>query len=118
MEKSTKTFFENKIKQFARELSVYLDRDDRNMRFHAEELLNAEIVEKFKTYPKETEVEILILLFQKRFRRKWVFNEFRYCVVKDCFFSFAHSFVEDENKALTVWAFRSDDVRIKLIKEA
>lgn len=44
MEKSTKTFFENKIKQFAHELSVYLDRDDRNMRFHAEELLNAEIV--------------------------------------------------------------------------
>ena len=36
MGKSTKTFFENKIKQFAHELSVYLDRDDRDMRFHAD----------------------------------------------------------------------------------
>jgi len=119
MEKSTKMFFENKIKQFDHDLSVYLDSNDGgDMRSHAEEVLNAEMIEKFKTFSKETQVELLVFLFKKRFRRKWIFNEFRFCVVQVCFFAFTDRFVDSKDKALTVWAFRPDDVRIKLIKEA
>lgn len=61
MKKSTKMFFENKIKQFDHDLSVYLDSNDGgDMRSHAEEVLNAEMIEKFKTFSKETQVELLV----------------------------------------------------------
>lgn len=117
MEKSTKEFFESKIKQFDHDLSVYLDSNSEDMRSHAEEILNAEMIEKFKTFSKETQVKLLVFLFKKRFRRKWIFNEFRFCVVQACFFAFTDRFVDSKDKALTVWAFRPDNVRIKLIKE-
>lgn len=118
MGKSTKMFFENKIKQFDHDLSVCLDSNDGDMRTHAEEVLNAEMIEKFKTFSKEMKVELLVFLFEKRFRRKWIFNEFRFCVAQACFFDFTDRFVDSKDKALTVWAFCPDDVRIKLIKEA
>lgn len=117
MEKSTKEFFESKIKQFDHDLSVYLDSNSEDMQSHAEEILNAEMIEKFKTFSKETQVELLAFLFKKRFRRKWIFNEFRFCVVQACFFAFTDRFVDSKDKALTVWAFRPDNVQIKLIKE-
>lgn len=82
MGKSTKMFFENKIKQFDHDLSVCLDSNDGDMRTHAEEVLNAEMIEKFKTFSKEMKVELLVFLFQKRFRRKWIFNEFRFLLSK------------------------------------
>ena len=77
MENSTKKFFESKNKQFDHDLSVYLDSNSEDMRSHAEEILNAEMIEKFKTFSKETQVELLVFFFKKRFRRKWIFNEFR-----------------------------------------
>lgn len=54
MGKSTKEFFESKIKQFDHDLSVYLESNSEDMRSHAEEILNAEMIEKFKTFSKET----------------------------------------------------------------
>uniref|UniRef100_UPI0040291E29 hypothetical protein n=1 Tax=Prevotella sp. TaxID=59823 RepID=UPI0040291E29 len=102
MGKSTEMFFENKIKQFDHDLSIYLDRNDGDMRSHAEEVLNAEMIEKFKTFSKEIQVELLGLLFKKRFRRKWIFNKFRFCVVQACFFAFTDRFVDNKDKALTV----------------
>jgi len=120
MEKSIKLYFDTKIKEFGDILNKYLDGDgDPAIRQQAEGMLDEEIVANFKTYPKETKKQILALFYKKKFRKTWVLNEFRYCIIQRCFFSFVHEYLPSQiDRMLTVWTFRPNEDAIKMIQEA